>query len=97
MATQDPELVAGLHVGDKSTRVARYHKETVKSFFEVLGAAGFTRPSDLKPWYIMRRISPTEIRNYSEIYPAIEPGSLLASTVTGSLARAWEAASPDRF
>ena len=97
VATQDPELVAGLHVGDKSARVARYHKETVKSFFEVLGAAGFTRPSDLKPWYIMRRVTATEIRNYSEIYPAIEPGSLLASTVTGSLARAWDAARPDRF
>ena len=97
VATQDPQLVAGLHVGDKSTRVARYHKETVKSFFEVLGAAGFSKPSELKPWYIMRRVNGTEIRNYSEIYPAIEPGSLLASTVTGSLARAWEAASPDRF
>ena len=97
VATQNPDLVAGLHVGDKSVRVARYHKETVKSFFEVLGAAGFTRPSELKPWSIMRRVTSTEIRNYSEIYPAIKPGSLLASAVTGSLARAWEAASPDRF
>lgn len=97
VATQDPELVAGLVVGDKSVRVARYHRETVKSFFEVLGAAGFTRPAELKPWYIMRRVSATEIRNYSEIYPSIEPGSLLASNVSGSLARAWEAASPDRF
>jgi glutamate synthase domain-containing protein 2 len=97
VATQDPELVAGLHVGDKSVRVARYHQETVKSFFEVLGAAGFTRPSELKPWYIMRRVTATEIRNYSEIYPAIEPGSLRGAAVTGSLARAWEAASPDRF
>ena len=97
VATQDPELVAGLHVGDKSVRVARYQKETVKSFFEVLGAAGFTRPSELKPWYIMRRVSATEIRNYSEIYPAAEPGSLVGSKVSGSLARAWEAASPDRF
>ena len=97
VATQDPELVAGLHVGDKSVRVARYHKETVKSFFEILGAAGFTSPAELKPWYIMRRVSSTEIRNYSEIYPAIAPGSLVGAAVTGSLARAWEAASPDRF
>ena len=44
VATQDPELVRGLHVGDKSARVARYHAETVKSFFEVLGAAGFHEP-----------------------------------------------------
>ncbi len=97
VATQDPALVAGLHVGDKSVRVARYHKETVKSFFEVLGAAGFTRPSELKPWYIMRRVSSTEIRNYSEIYPILEPGAFTESKVGENLARAWKIASPDRF
>src|SRR5204863_2817792 len=43
VATQDPELVAGLVVEDKSVRVARYQKETVKSFMEVLGAAGLSR------------------------------------------------------
>ncbi len=97
VATQDPELVAGLHVGDKSVRVARYHKETVKSFFEVLGAAGFERPSQLKPWYIMRRVSSTEIKNYSEIYPVLETGAFIDSKVSGNLARAWKIASPDHF
>ena len=96
-APEDPALVAGLHVGDKSVRVARFHHETVKSFFEVLGAAGFMRPSELKPWYIMRRVSATEIRNYSEIYPAVEPGSLVGTTASGDLARAWQAASASRF
>ncbi len=97
VATQDPELVAGLHVGDKTQRVARYHKETVRSFFEVLGAAGCERPSDLMAWNIMRRISPTEIRNYSEIYAPVEPGSLLVAAPAGPLARAWASARPDRF
>ena len=97
VATQDPELVAGLHVGDKAQRVARYHKATVHSFFEVLGAAGCERPSDLNPWNVMRRVSTTEIRNYSEIYASVEPSSLLAAAPAGPLARAWAAASPDRF
>ena len=97
VATQDPELVAGLHVGDKSARVARYHRETVRSFFEVLGAAGLERPSDLKPWSILRRVSATEIRNYSEIYPMVAPGSLMTESPGGPLARAWDAASPERF
>jgi hypothetical protein len=97
VATQDPELVAGLDVDDKRVRVARFHKETVKSFFEVLGAAGFTRPDELKPWNIMRRVSTTEIRNYSEIYPPAIPGSLVGKNADGPLARAWNAASPDRF
>jgi glutamate synthase domain-containing protein 2 len=97
VATQDPELVEGLDVTDKSARVARFHKETVKSFFEVLGAAGCEQPRDLKPWNVMRRVSTTEIRNFSEIYPMAEPGELVGVTPSGELARAWSAASPDRF
>jgi glutamate synthase domain-containing protein 2 len=97
VATQDPELVHGLHVGDKSTRVARFHRETVKSFFEVLGAAGLRDPGKLKPWYVMRRVNSGEVRSYHEIYPPIEPGGLLTSSVNGSLRQAWDAARADRF
>jgi glutamate synthase domain-containing protein 2 len=97
VATQDPSLVRGLHVGDKSARVARYHAETVKSFFEVLGAAGFHEPSDLKPWFVMRRVTSGDVRSYHEIYPPIEHGALLRGTVNGSLGRAWETARADAF
>jgi glutamate synthase domain-containing protein 2 len=99
VATQDPELVQGLHVGNKSQRVANFHRETVKSFFEVLGASGLTSPRELRdrPWHIMRRVSPTETKNYSEIYPAIEPGSLLTKGPSEYFARAWESASADHF
>ncbi|MGD9904843.1 MAG: FMN-binding glutamate synthase family protein [Vicinamibacterales bacterium] len=97
VATQDPELVHGLHVGDKSERVARYHRETVKSFFEVLGAAGLHEPGDLKPWFVMRRVTAAEVRSYNELYPPLEPGSLLTGEVTPSLARAWATARADAF
>jgi glutamate synthase domain-containing protein 2 len=97
VATQDPELVRGLHVGDKSARVARFHRETVKSFFEVLGAAGLQDPGALKPWYVMRRVNSGEVRSFHEIYPPIEPGALLTSSVNGSVGRAWNAARPDSF
>jgi glutamate synthase domain-containing protein 2 len=97
VATQDPELVRGLHVGDKATRVARYHKETVRSFFEVLGAAGIRTPDDLEPWFIMKRVSSMEIRSYHELYPPTERGALLAAHVTGDLASAWHLASADHF
>ena len=97
VATQDPELVAGLVVEDKSVRVARFHKETVKSFFEILGAAGLRHPRDLKPWYVMRRVSAEETRSYATIYPQLQPGELLASPPSGLLANVWNAASPDSF
>lgn len=97
VATQDPALVRGLHVGDKTTRVARYHAETVKSFFEVLGAAGFHEPSELKPWFVMRRVTTSEVQSYHEIYPSIDPGALVAGTVGGSLGQAWETARAEAF
>ena len=97
VATQNPELVAGLHVGDKSQRVARYHRETVKSFFEVLGAAGLHQASELKPWFIMKRVSAMEIRSYADIYPHLEPGQLLSSPATTGMSRAWEHASAMQF
>ncbi len=97
VATQNPELVKGLHVGDKSVRVARYHNETVKSFFEVLGAAGLSGPDELKPWFIMRRVGATEIRSYHELYPPMEAGALLVEPVTGPMAGAFHTARADRF
>jgi glutamate synthase domain-containing protein 2 len=97
VATQNPDLVRGLHVGDKSTRVARFHRETVKSFLEVLGAAGLQHPRELKPWYVMRRVNSGEVRSYHDIYPPIETGALLTASVNGSLGHAWNAARTDRF
>ena len=97
IATQDPELMHGLVVGDKAERVARYHKETVKSFLDVLGAAGLDAPRNLKPWYVMKRVGSGDVRSYHELYPDIEPGSLLDGRVNGSLAEAWGRARPDRF
>ena len=87
----------GLHVGDKSTRVTRYHKETVKSFFEVLGAAGLRKPSDLKPAYIMKRVSSMEIRSYHELYPPTAPGALLGEDVKGPMAEDWQMARAESF
>jgi glutamate synthase domain-containing protein 2 len=97
VATQDPELVRGLHVGDKADRVARYHAETVKSFFQVLGAAGFHEPAHLKPWFVMRRVSSGKVLSYHEIYPPLETGVLVRGAVNGSLGRAWETARADAF
>lgn len=97
VATQDPHLVKGLDVTDKAQRVANFHRETVRSFFEVLGAAGLTRPTDLKSWHIQRRVSSTEVKNYNEIYPFIEPSSLLSTELPESFARPWLQAKAETF
>jgi glutamate synthase domain-containing protein 2 len=97
VATQNPSLVEGLHVGDKSQRVARYHRETVKSFFEVLGATGLQRPQDLKPWFIMKRVSAMEVRSYADIYPHLTSGQLLTHPEGTGMSRAWANANALQF
>lgn len=97
VATQNPELVKGLDVMDKGQRVANFHRETVKSFFEVLAAAGMLGARDLKPWHIQRRIGPMKVLNFSQIYPVIEPGSLLGNSVPESFAGPWAAANSQKF
>jgi glutamate synthase domain-containing protein 2 len=97
VATQDPALVKGLHVGDKAERVARYQAETVRSFLDVVGAAGFHHPRDLEPRFILKRVSAMETRNYAEIYPTVAPGALLDDGAAHGMSQDWEAASALRF
>jgi glutamate synthase domain-containing protein 2 len=97
VATQDPELVAGLVVADKAPRVTRFHHETVKSFLDLLAAVGCDDPYDLRPWHVFRRTTATEIRHYGEMYEYIPAGSLLGRDVPASFRRAWDQASARTF
>jgi glutamate synthase domain-containing protein 2 len=97
VATQDPGLVAGLVVADKAVRVRNFQHNTVKALCELLGASGLRAPSELRPWHILRRISPTEVRHYGEMYEYLKDRELLAEPVPKSFARAWRAARPTTF
>jgi hypothetical protein len=82
VATQDPELVKGLVVADKKVRVANFHKSTIHSFIELLGAAGLESPTQIRRSMINRRISVSEIRRYDELYPYLRTGCLLKEETT---------------
>jgi glutamate synthase domain-containing protein 2 len=97
VATQDPSLVAGLVVADKAVRVRNFQHNTVKAFVELLAASGLRQPSELRPWHILRRISPTEVRHYGEMYEYLKDRELLSEPVPKSFARAWRAASAATF
>jgi glutamate synthase domain-containing protein 2 len=77
VATQDPELTAGLVVDDKKVRVANYQKKTVESFVELLAGAGLDSPSKITRRHISRRVLMNSVKRYDEIYPLIAKGSLL--------------------
>jgi len=80
VATQDPIRVQGLDVDHKAARVARYHQATIRSFLELVAAAGLSDPSTIGPQHVFCRTSATRIQRFDEIYPRIEEGALLSAS-----------------
>ena len=97
VATTRKDLVAGLSVVDKKQRVANYHKETVESAAEIIGAMGMDHPKDLMPWHIFRRIGPALIKNYSEIHQMVKPGEFLESPINPAFKNAFQASEAESF
>jgi glutamate synthase domain-containing protein 2 len=77
VATQDPLRMRALVVPDKATRVASYHRNTLKALAELIAAAGLTHPSQLRPHHIVQRISPNDVLLLSYVLPFLKPGQLL--------------------
>jgi glutamate synthase domain-containing protein 2 len=77
VATQDPYFMKGLVVEDKTVRVANYHKNTIESFVELIGASGIDHPDKLNRTHVYRRVFMNLVKTYEEIYPTIPDGCLL--------------------
>lgn len=92
IATQDPQLIRGLVVSDKATRVYNYHQQTVASAAELIGAMGLTHTSEIRPWHVMVRQAVNETKHLGEIFPYLETGALLGHSVHPAYARAVAAA-----
>lgn len=97
VATQNPWLVRGLAVDDKKIRVKNYHQGTIESVCEIIGAMGVERTTDLRPWHLMRRFGPFEVKHYGEIFQYLNDGDLLKPQLPKAFARAWEMARADSF
>ena len=77
VATQDPALTKGLVVSDKKVRVYNYHKSTIFSAIQLIGAAGLRHPDEIERSFIYRRVGPNKIETFADTYPEIPEGSLL--------------------
>ena len=97
VATQRASLAQALDVESKAARVVNLHKSTLQALAEVVGAAGLDHPSELHRNHVYQRVSPWEIRRFSDLYPTIGTGSLLSDTGGGFLAEAWTRASSESF
>ena len=97
VATQNLRLQRGLVVDEKQHLAANYHKNTMKSFLEIVGAMGLGNPSDLEPDFIMQRVSDSCTKPLSEIYDYLKPGQLLGSEIPDDFKKPWQKANADSF
>jgi glutamate synthase domain-containing protein 2 len=97
VATQDPELVAGLIVSDKKVRVANYHGETIKSFIELMAAAGLDDTKQIDRTAVNRRVSVHESRTYDDLFPSLKTGELLQTPYPASYERLMRLADAEKF
>ncbi len=96
VATQDPRRARALDVPDKSRRVQLYQRATVDSALRIMSSMGLSRSDELRPHMLRRRIDPTHVRSYAQLYDWLEPGQLLAEPPAGWAAD-YLTADPDRF
>ncbi len=97
ITTQDPGLVVGLVVSQKRQRIANYHRNTILSVSQIIGAMGLDHTQQLRPYHLMRRVDNTLIMNYEEIYKYLTPGELLTEPYPKRFQRAMNASRADTF
>ncbi len=97
VATQDPRRQRALVVPDKMQRVANFHRATLHELAEMTAAAGLDHPKEFKPIHISRRISPSEVLTFAELYPSLAEGELIAGSGTPRWKQPWDMARADSF
>lgn len=98
VATQDAARQRALVVGDKADRVYHYHRNTLLGLSEMIAAAGLEHPGQLSPHHLVRRVSLTEIRLFSQLHIFLEEGELLAGgSERDFYSAAWRLARADSF
>ncbi|MEM9105650.1 MAG: FMN-binding glutamate synthase family protein [Pseudomonadota bacterium] len=97
IATQDARRAQAVDVKLRQKRVAQYHKATVESFLDLVGAIGLTSPDQLAPDLIYRRVADETERTYDEIHEFLKPGALLKDKINPVYAQHWKKASAEAF
>jgi glutamate synthase domain-containing protein 2 len=97
VTTQDKVRQRALVVPDKAERVFNFHRATLEALAELVAAAGLDHPTQFAPPHFSRRISPHEVKSFTELYPTLSPGELLAGTSDRRFEAAWAMANAHEF
>ena len=95
VTTQDPLRQRAIVVPSKAERVKNFHRETIKSFAEMLAAAGMSSPTELRPYHISQRVGDGRILTLADLHPTIAAGELLKGQ--GAYAEFWKRANPETW
>ena len=71
ITTTNNKYQKSLVVGDKAQRVANFHRNTIESIKELVGAMGLDDISDLKREHIYRRIAINKVESYEQLFPSL--------------------------
>ena len=77
VTTQDPIRQRALVVPDKATRVANFHRNTMKALAEMTGAAGLIHPGNFLPHHLLVRVTDRDFKVGDEVFPYMPEGFLL--------------------
>lgn len=98
VATQDGLRQRALVVPDKAQRVHSFHRNTLKALAEMIAAAGLSHPEQIEAKHLVRRMSASEIKLYSQLHVFLKPGELLSGHIEGEFyRRMWAMAQADSF
>ncbi|HEY4539615.1 MAG TPA: FMN-binding glutamate synthase family protein [Faecalibacter sp.] len=86
VATQDRDLMKGLDVEDKATRMYNFHKKTMHILSELISATGVKSHRDFNRTHVNLRVDNTRIMSYDQLYPIVEEGSYLGRSKEDVLA-----------
>lgn len=98
VATQDPLRQRALVVPDKAERVYNFHHRTLQAVSEMLATAGLDQPQQLRPHHLVRRVSSSEVKLFSELHYFCRPGELLDGEAGSRFyTKMWRLAQADTF
>jgi glutamate synthase domain-containing protein 2 len=97
VATQDPTRQRALHVGNKSERVAQYHRNTMEALTELVAAVGLEHPDQICPEDMFKRVTTGRAISYDKAFNFLKEGVLLSGCDHPDFEADWNKASADSF
>lgn len=98
IATQDPLRQRALDVTNKSKRVARFHRNTMRALADMVGAAGLSHPNDLKGRHLNYRLHDGKTVAGDIAYAELAEGCLVDGSCDDDRYRiSWERAGSEAF